>query len=188
MATFEEQTACVVQALFSDLFDEEEIDCRNLEIDSGEQAECTGGPPLPFDTRVVASRLRQMGDQCNLDFERVSSEPLAEVLRGKVEKFGAAVESLIRRWNDQNPELVYERAFLCVCVKLVKLVGEKVPGMLDPSLLIREINGNSQVRNYIEAQGGWVRMVVMFAWDLWLFLCVTHLSHLPCSAHHWYLA
>ncbi|NXN18444.1 B2L15 protein, partial [Indicator maculatus] len=170
MATFEEQTACVVQALFSDLFDEEEIDCRNLEIDSGEPAECTGGPPLPFDTRVVASRLRQMGDQCNLDFERVSSEPLAEVLQGKklklpsqflqVEKFGAAVESLIRRWNDQNPELVYERAFLSVCVKLVKLVGEKVPGMLDPSLLIREINGNSQVRNYIEARGGWVRMVV----------------------------
>ncbi|XP_068015531.1 bcl-2-like protein 15 isoform X2 [Melanerpes formicivorus] len=155
MATFEEQTACVVQALFSDLFDDaDETDCRSLEIDSG-PAQSAGGPPLTFDTRVVASRLRQMGDQCNLDFERVSSEPLAEVLQGKVEKFGAAVESLIRRWNDQNPELVYERAFLCVCVKLVRLLGKKVPGMLDPSLLIREINGNSQVRNYIEAHGGW---------------------------------
>ncbi|NXX42102.1 B2L15 protein, partial [Tricholaema leucomelas] len=168
MATFEVQTACVVQALFSDLFDEEEIDCRSLETDSAGPARCTADPPLPFDTRVVASRLRQMGDQCNLDFERVSSEPLAAVLQGKkfrlpspclqVEKFGAAVESAIRRWNDQNPELLYERAFLCVCVKLVKFIGEKVPGVLDPTLLIREINGNARVRNYIEAHGGWVRI------------------------------
>ncbi|NXG43575.1 B2L15 protein, partial [Psilopogon haemacephalus] len=168
MVTFEEQTACVVQALFSDLFDEDEIDCRSLQTDSAECARSAAGPPLPFDVRVVASRLRQMGDQCNLDFERVSSKPLAELLQGKkfrllslclqVEKFGAAVESAIRRWNDQNPELVYERAFLCVCVKLVKFIGEKVPEVLDPILLIREINGNAQVRNYIEAHGGWVRM------------------------------
>ncbi|NXR07690.1 B2L15 protein, partial [Semnornis frantzii] len=168
MVTFEEQTACVVQALFSDLFDEEEVDCRSIQADSAEPARCAAEPALPFDVRVVASRLRQMGDQCNLDFERVSSQPLAEVLQGKkfrlpspylqVEKFGAAVESAIRRWNDQNPELVYERAFLCVCVKLVKFIGEKVPGVLDPSLLISEINGNVQVRNYIEAHGGWVRM------------------------------
>lgn len=75
-----------------------------------------------------------------------------------MEKFGAAVESAVRRWNGQNPELPYERAFLCVCVKLVKFIGEKVPGVLDPTLLIREINGNARVRNYIEAHGGWVRM------------------------------
>ena len=41
-------------------------------------------PTTTFDPVVIASRLRQMGDQCNMDFERVSSEALAEVLNGKV--------------------------------------------------------------------------------------------------------
>lgn len=42
MVTFEVQTACVVQALFSDLFDEEEeVDCRSLETDSAGEA-CAG--------------------------------------------------------------------------------------------------------------------------------------------------
>ncbi|XP_010127217.1 PREDICTED: bcl-2-like protein 15, partial [Chlamydotis macqueenii] len=72
-----------------------------------------------------------------------------------VEKFGAAVDSLSRSWSEQNPELVYERAFLCVSVKLLMHVAKKVPAMLRPSQLIEVINGNSQVRNYIEARGGW---------------------------------
>uniref|UniRef100_A0A8C0FAJ2 BCL2 like 15 n=1 Tax=Bubo bubo TaxID=30461 RepID=A0A8C0FAJ2_BUBBB len=102
--------------------------------------------PTTFDPTVIASRLRQMGDQCNMDFERVSSE------------FAAAVDSLSRRWSDQNPELAYEKAFLSVAVKLVMHVTEKVPALLRPNQLIEVINGNSRVRNYIEACGGWVRM------------------------------
>ncbi|NXV91240.1 B2L15 protein, partial [Calonectris borealis] len=158
MATFEEQTKCVVEALFSDLLGEEGTDCRNLETDSEEPAQPAGEPPIPFDPVVVASRLRRMGDQCNVDFERVSSEPLAEVLKGKTEKFGAAVDSLIRSWSDQNPELVYETAFLSVSVKLLTHVAKKGLAMVHPNQLINMINGNSQVRSYIEACGGWVRM------------------------------
>ncbi|NXW41935.1 B2L15 protein, partial [Nyctiprogne leucopyga] len=165
MATFEEQTECVVEALFSDLLGDDESDCRSLETDSGEPVWVARGPPTQFDPVVVASRLRRMGDQCNMDFERVSSEALVEVLKGKLpsrflqmEKFGAAVDSLSRCWSDQNPELVYERAFLCVSVKLLIHVAKKVPTMVRPSHLIEAINGNSQVRNYIEACGGWVRM------------------------------
>ncbi|KFP69177.1 Bcl-2-like 15, partial [Cariama cristata] len=145
----EEQTACIVEALFSDLLGEDESDCQNLETDWG---------------AVVTSRLRRMGDQCNMDFERASSEALAE---GKaqtasrclqMEKFGAAVDSLSSSWSDQNPTLVYERAFLCVSVKLLLHVAKKVPAMVHPNQLTKVINGNSQVRNYIEACGGWVRM------------------------------
>ncbi|NXS65544.1 B2L15 protein, partial [Pandion haliaetus] len=168
MATFEEQTACVVEALFSDLLSEDESDCRSLETDSGEPVQLAGQPPTRFDPVMVASRLRQMGDQCNMDFERVSSEALTEVLKGKklkllsrclqMEKFGAAVDSLSRSWSDQNPELVYERVFLCVSVKLLMHVAKKVPAMVHPNQLIKVINGNSQVRNYIEACGGWVRV------------------------------
>ncbi|KFQ12796.1 Bcl-2-like 15, partial [Leptosomus discolor] len=138
----EEQTACVVEALFSDLLGEEPV-------------QSAGEPPTTFDPVVVASRLRRMGDQCNMDFERVSSEALAEVLKGKMEEFGAAVESLVRRWSDQNPELVYERAFLCVSVKLLMHVAKKVLAVLHPNQLTKVINGNARVRNYIEACGGW---------------------------------
>uniref|UniRef100_A0A663LK91 BCL2 like 15 n=1 Tax=Athene cunicularia TaxID=194338 RepID=A0A663LK91_ATHCN len=101
-----------------------------------------------FDPTVIASRLRLMGDRCNMDFERVSSEAL-------VEKFAAAVDSLSKRWRDQNPELVYESAFLSVAVKLVMHIAKKVPALVHPTQLIEVINGNPRVRNYIEAQGGW---------------------------------
>lgn len=43
-----------------------------------------GELPSDFDPVIIASRLRQIGDQCNMDFERVSSQALAEVLTGKV--------------------------------------------------------------------------------------------------------
>ncbi|NXN25065.1 B2L15 protein, partial [Nycticryphes semicollaris] len=155
MVTFEKQTECVVNALFLDLLGEDESDCWNLETDS--EGKAWDDLDISFDPVVVASCLRQIGDQCNMDFERVSSEALAEVLRGEMEKFGAAVDSLIRSWSDRNPELVYERAFLSVSVKLLMHLAKKVPDMLHPRYLIGAINGNSQVRSYIEARGGWVR-------------------------------
>ncbi|KFQ28073.1 Bcl-2-like 15, partial [Merops nubicus] len=107
---------------------------------------------------TIAGRPWKMGDECNLDFERVSSEALAEGLKGKLEKFGAAVDSLCRRLSDQNPDVAYEKAFLCVSVKLLMSVAKKVPAMMCPNELTEVINGDSQVRNYIEARGGWVRM------------------------------
>jgi len=76
----------------------------------------------------------------------------------QMEKFGAAVDSLSRNWSDQNPELGYERAFLTVSVKLITSAVKKVPAVVLCNQLIQVINGNSQVRNYIEALGGWVRM------------------------------
>ncbi|PKU42423.1 bcl-2-like protein 15 [Limosa lapponica baueri] len=169
MVTFEEQTERVVNALFWDLLSEDESDCRSLETDSGgpglarlqgpslpgRQASTEDNSDIPFDVAVVASRLRRIGDQCNMDFERVCSEAFSEVLRGEMEKFGAAVDSLVKSWSDQNPELVYERAFLSVSVKLLMHLAKKVPGMLHPRYLTGAINGNSQVRNYIEAHGGW---------------------------------
>ncbi|XP_051494880.1 bcl-2-like protein 15 [Apus apus] len=155
MTTFEEQTECVVEALFSDLFSEDETQCRSLETDCGGPAQAASEPPPAFDPVLVASRLRRMGDQCNLDFERVSSEDLAEVLKGKMEKFEAAVSSLSRTWSAQNPEMAYEIAFLSVSVKLVIHVAKKIPTVVHPHQLTQVINGNPQVRSYIEARGGW---------------------------------
>ncbi|XP_069731993.1 bcl-2-like protein 15 [Phaenicophaeus curvirostris] len=158
MATFEEQTECVVEALFFDLLGEEESSCRSLEMDSGGPLLLAEEPPASFDPVLIASRLRQMGDQCNMDFERVSSEALADVLKGKMERFGAAVDSLSRSWSDQHPELVYEKAFLCVSVKLLMHLAKKIPTMVHPSQFVSVINGNPQVRSYIEACGGWEKL------------------------------
>ncbi|XP_035202796.1 bcl-2-like protein 15 [Oxyura jamaicensis] len=155
MKTFEEQTEHVVNALYYDLLYGDEIDNRCLQTDSGGPEPFEGEPPSDFDPVIIASRLRQIGDQCNMDFERVSSQVLAEVLTGKMEKFGAAVDSLSRSWSDQNPEMVYERAFLSVSVKLMMYILKKVPSMFHPSQLTTVINGNAQVKNYIEACGGW---------------------------------
>uniref|UniRef100_A0A8C3BUD6 BCL2 like 15 n=1 Tax=Cairina moschata TaxID=8855 RepID=A0A8C3BUD6_CAIMO len=154
MTTFEEQTEHVVNALYYDLLHGDEIDNRCLQTDSGGPVPFAGELPSDFDPVIIASRLRQIGDQCNMDFERVSSQALAEVLTGKME-FGAAVDSLSRSWSDQNPEMVYERAFLSVSVKLMMHILKKVPSMFHPSQLITVINGNAQVKNYIEAHGGW---------------------------------
>ncbi|XP_009670440.1 bcl-2-like protein 15 isoform X2 [Struthio camelus] len=154
MHTFEKQTESIVKALFSDLLNEEESVYRCLEKDSGESEQSAGEAPSNFDPVVIASRLRSMGDQCNMDFEN-TSQVVAEVLKGKIEKFGAAVDSLSRSWSNQNPELCYERAFLTVSVKLAMCVAKKVPAMVRHIQLVELINGNSRVRSYIEACGGW---------------------------------
>ncbi|XP_014803984.1 PREDICTED: bcl-2-like protein 15 isoform X2 [Calidris pugnax] len=169
MVTFEKQTECVVKALFLDLLSQDEVCCRSLETDSGgldlfeiqgpslsRPQESSGDDlDIPFDPVVIASRLRQIGDECNMDFERFGSELLTEVLRGQTEKFGAAVDSVVKNWSNQNPELTYETAFLSVSVKLLMHLAKKAPGMLDLRHITGAISGNSQVRNYIEAHGGW---------------------------------
>ncbi|XP_048782128.1 bcl-2-like protein 15 [Lagopus muta] len=157
MRTFEEQTACVVEALFDDLLNEDEADFRCLQTDSGGSVQ-SEEEPSGFDPVIIASRLRQIGDQCNMDFERVSSQVLHEVLMGKMEKFGAAVDSLCKRWSDQNPELVYERAFLSVSVKLMMYILKKGAANVNPGHLVKAINENAQVKNYIETRGGWEKL------------------------------
>ncbi|XP_021232657.1 bcl-2-like protein 15 isoform X1 [Numida meleagris] len=158
MRTFEEQTACVVEALFDDLLNDDETDFRCLQTDSGGSVQSEEESPSYFDPVIIANRLRQIGDQCNMDFERVSSQVLREVLMGQMEKFGAAVDALSRRWSDQNPELVYERAFLSVSVKLMMYILKKGAAQVNPSHLIKAINENVQVKNYIEACGGWEKL------------------------------
>ncbi|XP_031461680.1 bcl-2-like protein 15 [Phasianus colchicus] len=158
MRTFEEQTACVVEALFDDLLNEDDVDFRCLQTDSGGSVQSEEEPPSGFDPVIIASRLRQIGDQCNMDFERVSSQVLHEVLMGKMEKFGTAVDSLCKRWSDQNPELVYERAFLSVSVKLMMYILKKGAANVNPGHLIKAINENAQVKNYIETHGGWEKL------------------------------
>ncbi|XP_050810371.1 bcl-2-like protein 15 isoform X1 [Gopherus flavomarginatus] len=173
--TFEEQTECIVEALLSDLLGEDEgFAPRSLETDSFAESHA-GCTPFPcfqsavlkrdpsagaeasssFDSVIIASRLRRLGDQYNEDLEQPAQRIIAEVAKGKVEEFEVMVDSLSKSWSSLNPELGYERAFLAVSVKLLAYLSRKVPAVARRIQLVELINGNREVREYIETRGGW---------------------------------
>ncbi|XP_074791947.1 bcl-2-like protein 15 [Natator depressus] len=160
--TFEEQTECIVEALLTDLLGEDEgtafhsletdsfaESCAELQLSAGAEASST------FDSVIIASHLRRLGDEYNEDLERPAQHIIAEVAKGKVEEFGVMVDSLSKSWSSLNPELGYERAFLAVSVKLLVYLSRKVPAVARQIQLVQLINGNREVRGYIETRGGW---------------------------------
>ncbi|XP_039391969.1 bcl-2-like protein 15 [Mauremys reevesii] len=160
--TFEEQTECIVEALLSDLLGEDEgFAYRSLETDSFAASNAEREPSAgaeassTFDSVIIASRLRRLGDQYNEDLEQPAQRIIAEVAKGKVEEFGVMVDSLSKSWSSLNPELGYERAFLAVSVKLLAYLSRKVPAVARRIQLVELINGNREVRGYIETRGGW---------------------------------
>ncbi|CAM5118946.1 unnamed protein product [Natator depressus] len=173
--TFEEQTECIVEALLTDLLGEDEGTAfHSLETDSFAES-CAGCTSFPcslsavlelqlsagaeasstFDSVIIASHLRRLGDEYNEDLERPAQHIIAEVAKGKVEEFGVMVDSLSKSWSSLNPELGYERAFLAVSVKLLVYLSRKVPAVARQIQLVQLINGNREVRGYIETRGGW---------------------------------
>uniref|UniRef100_A0A8C3RV79 BCL2 like 15 n=1 Tax=Chelydra serpentina TaxID=8475 RepID=A0A8C3RV79_CHESE len=174
--TFEEQTECIVEALLSDLLGEDEWTFRSLETDSFEsraehQLSARVEASSTFDSVIIASRLRRLGDEYNEDLEQPAQRIIAELAKGKVEEFGVMVDSLSKSWSSRNPELGYESAFLAVSVKLLVYLSRKVPAVARRIQLVELINGNREVRGYIETHGGWVsaqRSLKFFCWHLWL--------------------
>ncbi|KAJ6657950.1 hypothetical protein lerEdw1_001740 [Lerista edwardsae] len=111
----------------------------------------TGSPT--FDPVAIAHHLQKVADKYNVDLNEPVRNIIAETANKQVEKFGETVESLIKTWP--NPyELPYEKAFLVLSVKLFVHLAQKVSNIA-PNLLTRAINGNPEVRQYIESQGGW---------------------------------
>nr|XP_025038264.1 bcl-2-like protein 15 isoform X2 [Pelodiscus sinensis] len=154
--TFEEQTEYIVEALLSGLLGEDEkVAFRCLETDSVTESSTESEASSAFDPTIIASRLRNLGDQYNEDLEQPAQRVIAGVTKGKVEEFGAMVDSLSKAWSSQNPELSYERAFLAVSVKLLAYLVRKVPTVATQLHLEELINGNREVRGYIQAHGGW---------------------------------
>nr|XP_005294966.1 bcl-2-like protein 15 isoform X2 [Chrysemys picta bellii] len=160
--TFEEQTECIVEALLSDLLGEDEwFASRSLETDSFAESHAEHEASAPaessstFDSVIIASRLRRLGDQYNEDLEQPARRVIAEMAKGKVEEFGVMVDSLSKSWSSLNPGLGYERAFLAVSVKLLAYLSRKVPAVARQIQLVELINGNREVRGYIETRGGW---------------------------------
>ncbi|KAL8179168.1 UNVERIFIED_CONTAM: hypothetical protein K2H54_061156 [Gekko kuhli] len=115
-----------------------------------------GDATSPFDPVTIASQLQHIGDHYNRDLNQHIDMLAAEMLEGKVEKFGEMVESLSKEWSSHSPGLEYERAFLAVSVRLFKDLVKKIPPVVSSALLAGLINGNTGVRGYIEEHGGWV--------------------------------
>ncbi|XP_015266880.1 PREDICTED: bcl-2-like protein 15 [Gekko japonicus] len=151
--TFEEQTETIVEALLSNfLVEDRPIACY---FRGGQYVPETRGATSPFDPVTIASQLQHIGDQYNRDLNQHIDTLAAEMLEGKVEKFGEMVESLSKEWSSHSPGLEYERAFLAVSVRLFKDLVKKIPPVATSALLAGLINGNTQVRAHIEERGGW---------------------------------
>nr|XP_056700826.1 bcl-2-like protein 15 [Euleptes europaea] len=154
--TFEEQTEKIVKALLSDFLEEKPPICLPLiSQPANVPEEAAGGATSTFDPVTIASRLEHIGDHINRDLNPHVHVLAAEMVEGKVVKFGEMVESISKEWSSHVPGLEYERAFLAVSVRLFKGLVEKIPSVASATLLIGLINGNAHVRSYIEEHGGW---------------------------------
>uniref|UniRef100_A0A6J0SMM4 Bcl-2-like protein 15 n=1 Tax=Pogona vitticeps TaxID=103695 RepID=A0A6J0SMM4_9SAUR len=148
--TFEEQTKKIVEVLFNDLIQEKSRTCfRGLQAKcevryQGLRATSAG----TFDPAAIAKTLQRLGDEYNAEVEAKVQGILQE--ENMLKKFRETIEQLSR-----NSGLEYEQSFLAVAVKLFKCLARSAPAVVEPDLLIQTINGNPEVRGYIERQGGW---------------------------------
>ncbi|XP_034270165.1 bcl-2-like protein 15 isoform X1 [Pantherophis guttatus] len=158
--TFEEQTEQIVEALFTTLCLREpwgQVADRCLELHSGNEVRAQAGDSASnFDPVGIAKLLQSTGDQYNAEIEGQVQAVIVEETRKEIKKFREAVESLSRNWSSQTPGLEPERAFLIVAVKLfVKFINKTDGDNGLINILTETINGNPEVRGYIERQGGW---------------------------------
>ncbi|KAJ7331792.1 hypothetical protein JRQ81_013972 [Phrynocephalus forsythii] len=150
--TFEEQTEQIVEVLFYDLIHEQSgIRFRGLQARPEFRIELQGlrvTSAGTFDPVPVARTLQHLGDQYNEEIETTVQGILQE--KNMLKKFRETTEQLSR-----NSGLEYELSFLAVAVKLFQCLAQVAPTVVEPDLLIQTINGNPEVRGYIERQGGW---------------------------------
>ncbi|XP_078500549.1 bcl-2-like protein 15 [Lissotriton helveticus] len=154
--TFEKQTKQVVQALFSDPEEGENICFRNLDTDyAGEEEQ-----EDDFDPYVVSSRLRAVGDQLDEDI-RSQAKQFVEEPVNLTQRFSNVVNSLSSTWVARNPDLTNEKAVLKVAVSLALCVFKMEPSMQEvmQSTLTALLTSPSLL-SFIEEQGGWMHIEI----------------------------
>ncbi|KAH0618944.1 hypothetical protein JD844_018518 [Phrynosoma platyrhinos] len=145
--TFEEQTEQIVKALLYECDDscvQFEATFRALPWRDADSSASS------FDPEAIARRLQHIGDQYNVDVES-HVEKIIEERSNMLEKFKEAAELLSR-----NSGLQYEYGYVILSVNMFRCLARKARAIVQPDLLIRAINDNHRVRDYIERQGGWV--------------------------------
>ncbi|XP_058032912.1 bcl-2-like protein 15 [Ahaetulla prasina] len=179
--TFEEQTKQIAEELFTTLYSRKQYPLQARKMIIIEDLELTryrtwtsvpadselirhraqaSGPAVDsassFDPVDIAMLLGSIRDQYKTEMEGQVQAVIAEESITTIKKCGEVAESLSRNWISQTPGLEPERAFLAVAVKLFeKLINETHGDKGQINILTETINGNPEVRSYIERQGGW---------------------------------
>ncbi|XP_026568710.1 bcl-2-like protein 15 [Pseudonaja textilis] len=153
--TFEEQTERIVEALFTKFCSKKsQVTGRCLQLQSEIKAH-EQGSASSFNPVDIADSLKSLGDKYNAEIESHVQAVIAEESIRKIKKFGEVTESLSRNWISQTPGLEPERVFLAAAVKLFVKFMKKTGDKGQINILTETINGNPELRGYIERQGGW---------------------------------
>lgn len=162
--TFEEQTECIMNALFDEFSNSggHRVANRMSTFD-----ETDSGGACSFDVAPIVGRLKELGDKLNEELTKKLTDRAQNIIEDtslgqeeKTNKLQEVLESLSKTWYAQDPGLVYERAFLELSMKLMKLVTQRFHEMRTQLTmsLTNIINGNLQ--QYIQGQGGWENLEI----------------------------
>ncbi|XP_072558418.1 bcl-2-like protein 15 [Paramormyrops kingsleyae] len=157
----EEQTKMIINCLFEDAMVKFQCMERGFTEADGIIAQCAGGSEDAFDPKLIAEKLRSLGD----DYDETVLQPLMnELQKAAVDKmqtaFKSSVEHLCESWVTQSGGVAVEPQLLKAAITLGLYVKKKSP---DLSAVVQGAMAtfiNTNLANWVFQQGGWAQVTL----------------------------